>query len=143
LRPLGITLVAAYQILRGLVGLVFGAFVLFYDGPANKLVSVAARGNSVERLVGHYGHGGGLIIVAFAAVHLISAYGVFRVQSWGRFLTLLFCAAELVLVLPTALQLNTFALLVGGLNAACIFYLAMPPVARAFRSERKLLPISA
>ena len=143
MRPLGVTLVAAYQILRGLVGLVFGLFVVFYDGPANKLVSVAARGNSVERLVGHYGHGGGLIVVVFAVFHIVAAYGVFRMQSWGRFLTLIFCAAELVMVLPTALQSNIFALLVGGLNAVCIFYLAMPPVARAFRSQRKLLPISA
>lgn len=143
MRPFGITLVALYQILRSGIGLVFGLFVLFYDGPANKLVSVAALGNPVERLVGHFGHGGGLIVVVFSILHLVAGYGVFRMQNWGRFLTLLFCATELVLVLPTALQSNIFSLLIGGLNAICIFYLAMPTVRRAFQSERNLLPISA
>jgi hypothetical protein len=133
MRPIGVSLVGFYQILRGLVGLVFGFFVLFFDGPANKLVSVAALGNGAERLVGHFGHGGGLPIIAFAFVHMLAAFGVLQLRSWGRYLTLLFSAIELVLVLPSALHTNVFALLVGGLNGLCILYLAMPPVGRAFR----------
>ncbi len=133
MRPLGVSLVGFYQILRGLVGLVFGFFVLVFDGPSNKLVSVAALGNGAERLVGHFGHGGGLPIIAFACVHFFAAYAILKMRSWGRYLTLLFSAIELVLVIPGALHANVFALLVGGLNALCILYLAMPPVGRAFR----------
>ena len=134
MRPLGVSLVGFYQVLRGLVGLVFGFFVVLFDGPANKLVSVAALGNGAERLVGHFGHGGGLPIIVFALVHLLAAYAILQMRNWGRYLTLLFCAIELVLVLPDAIHTNVFALLVGGLNGLCIFYLAMPPVGRAFRA---------
>jgi hypothetical protein len=133
MRPLGVGLVGFYQILRGLVGLVFGFFVLFFDGPTNKLVSVAALGNGAERLVGHLGHGGGILIIAFAFVHMLAAFGVLQMRNWGRYLTLLFSAAELVLVIPGALRANIFALVVGALNGLCILYLAMPPVGRAFR----------
>jgi hypothetical protein len=132
MRPLGVTFVGYYQILRGVIGLVFGLFVVFYDGPSNKLVSVAALGNGAERLVGHFGHGGGLFVIAFAIVHLLAAYGLLGMQNWGRFLTLVFCALELVLVLPRAIHANIFSLIFGGLNAVCIIYLAMPATRRVF-----------
>jgi hypothetical protein len=136
MRPLGVTLVALYQILRGVIGLTFGLFVLGFDGPMNKLVSIAARGNHVERLVGHFAHGGGLILGFFALVHLIAGYGLFKMENWGRFLTMLFCAVELVLELPVAIQANVFSIVFGGLNGLCILYLAMPPVKRAFGAQR-------
>jgi hypothetical protein len=135
MRPLGITLVGYYQVLRALVGLVFGFFILLFKGPANKLASVSADGNTVEQLVGRFGHAAGLVVIVFAAVHLISGYGVLKMQNWGRFLTLLFSAIELVLVLPSAIHANIFSLLVAVLNALCILYLALPPVARTFYAQ--------
>src|ERR1700691_1468105 len=108
MRPLGVTLVSLYQFLRGFIGLVFGGFVLFFDGPANKLVSVAAVGNPVERFVGHFAHHAGIIIIALALVHLVAGYGLLQMRKWGRALTILFSAIELALVLPTAIQMNTF-----------------------------------
>jgi hypothetical protein len=136
MRPLGVTLVGIYQILRGLMGLVFGLFILFFVGPANKFASVASRGNSVERVVGHMGHAAGLVVILFAIVHVIASYGVLLIRNWGRLLTILFSAIELALVISKDVGVNVFSLLVGGLNAACIFYLAMPPVRRAFQTER-------
>ena len=134
MRPLGVTLVGFYQILRAVIGSVFGLFVVFYRGPANKLASVAAQGNAVERLLGGFGHAAGVVIIVFAGVHLLAGYGVLQMRNWGRFLTLLLSAVELVLVLPGAVQVNIFSLLFGVINAACIFYLAMPPIGRAFHA---------
>jgi hypothetical protein len=135
MRPLGVTLVGFYQILRGVIGLVFGLFVLLYNGPANKLASLAAEGNAVERLLGALGHAAGLVIIVFVIVHMLAGYGVLQMQNWGRFLTLLFAAIELVLILPGVVHANIFSLLFGAMNAVCIFYLAMPPVKRAFHAE--------
>ena len=135
MRPLGVTLVGFYQILRGVIGLVFGLFVLLYNGPANKLAALAAEGNAAERLLGGLGHAAGLVIIVFVIVHMLAGYGVLQMQNWGRFLTLLFSAIELVLILPGVVHGNIFSLLFGAMNAVCIFYLAMPPVKRAFHAE--------
>jgi hypothetical protein len=139
MRPRGVTLVAFYQTLRGLIGLVFGLFILFYKGPANQFVSRASEGNAVERFVGTFGHAAGVVIIVFALVHIVAGYGVFRVLNWGRLLTLLFSAIELVLVLPGATHANLFSLCFGVLNALSIFYLAMPAVRRSFRAESNQL----
>jgi hypothetical protein len=132
MRTLGVTIVGLYQFLRGIVGLIFGGFILFFEGPANKMASVAAAGNVVERALGHLGHRVGIVVIAFALVHFVAGYGLWLIRRWGRLLTILVSAVELALMLPSALQVNTFALCFGALNAVCILYLAMPPVRRTF-----------
>ena len=135
MRPLGVTLVGFYQILRGVMGLLFGLSVLAFTGLTAKLASMAAEGNAVENLLRRFGHAAGLGIIVFAMVHILAGYGVLQMQNWGRLLTLLFSAIGLVLVLFGALHGNIFALLIAVINAACIFYLAMPPIKRAFHAE--------
>jgi uncharacterized membrane protein (DUF2068 family) len=137
MRPLGVTLVGFYQILRGALSLLFGLSVLLFAGLAAKLASLAAEGNAVERLLREFGHAAGLGIVVFAVVHMIAGFGVLQMQNWGRLLAILFSAIGLVLVLPGLIHAHVFALLFGGINAACIIYLAMPPVKRAFHAENK------
>jgi hypothetical protein len=132
MRTLGVTIVGLYQFLRGVLGLIFGGFILFFEGPANKIASVSASGNVVERLLGQLGHRAGAIVIVFALVHLFAGYGLWLMRRWGRLLTILVSAVELALMLPSALQLNTFALCFAALNAVCILYLAMPPVRRTF-----------
>ena len=135
MRPLGVTLVGLYQILRGVIGLVFGLSILLFAGLAAKLASLAAEGNAVENILHRFGHLAGLGIIVFAVVHMIAGYGVLQMQNWGRLLTLLFSAIGLVLVLPGVFVANSFSLLFGAINAASIFYLAMPPIKRAFHAE--------
>ncbi len=135
MRPFGVTLICLYQMIRGAIGLVFGLFVLVYQGPANKLAAVSADGNAIERFIGRIGHPAGLVFIVFAVVHLLAAYGLWRMQNWGRLVTILLSAVELVLVLPGFAQVNVFALSFGVINAACIFYLSIPPIGRAFRSR--------
>ena len=101
MRPIGLTLICLYQMLRGLTGLVFGLFIVCYTGPSNQFVARASQGNAAERLMASFGHAAGLAIVVFAVVHLLAGYGVLRRQNWGRILTLLLSAVELVLILPS------------------------------------------
>ena len=134
MRPLGVTLVGFYQILRGVVGLLFGLSILLFTGLAAKLASLAAEGHAVENILHSFGHWAGLGIIVFAVVDMIAGYGVLQMQNWGRLLTLLFSAIGLVLVLPGVFVANIFCLLFGAINAACIFYLAIPPIKRAFHA---------
>ncbi|MGA7574727.1 MAG: hypothetical protein WBV31_20570 [Terriglobales bacterium] len=143
MRPLGVTLVGFYQILRGVLSLLFGLSVLLFAGLAAKLASMAAEGNAVERLLRDFGHVAGLGIVVFAIVHMIAGYGVLQMQNWGRLLTVLFSAVGLVLVLPGMIHAHVFSLFFGAINAACIIYLAMPPIKRAFQAEGKTLRMAA
>jgi uncharacterized membrane protein (DUF2068 family) len=136
MRTLGSIFVSLYQFLRGIISLIFGAFILCYVGPANKLAFVSAGGNALERTVGGMGHAAGIVIVSFALIHFIAGYGIWRMKRWGRFLTILFSAIELVFMIPAAIQINTFSLIFTVLNAICILYLAMPPVRRSFRAGR-------
>ena len=135
MRPLGVTLVGFYQILRGVVGLLFGLSVLLFTGMVAKLASLAAEGNAVERLVHGFGHAAGIVVIVFAIVHMLAGYGLLQMQNWGRLLTLLFSAIGLVLVLPGLVHAHIFSLFFGVINAASIFYLAMPPIKRAFHAE--------
>ena len=43
MRPLGVALVGFYQILRGVLALLFGLSILLFAGLSAKLVSMAAR----------------------------------------------------------------------------------------------------
>jgi uncharacterized membrane protein (DUF2068 family) len=143
MRPLGVTLVGFYQILRGLLGLLFGLSILLFTGLAAKLSSLAAEGNALANFLRSFGHIAGLVIIVFAIVHMIAGYGVLQMQNWGRLLTLLFSAIGLVLVLPGVVHANIFSLLFGAINAVCIFYLAMPPIKRAFHAEGNPLRMAA
>jgi uncharacterized membrane protein (DUF2068 family) len=143
MRPLGVTLVGFYQILRGVVGLLFGLSILLFTGLAAKLASLAAEGRAVENILHSFGHWAGLGIIVFAVVHMIAGYGVLQMQNWGRLLTLLFSAIGLVLVLPGVFVANSFSLLFGAINAASIFYLAMPPIKRAFHAAGDPMRVAA
>lgn len=141
MRPLGVILVGFYQILRGVLGLLFGLSVLLFTGLAAKLASLAAEGNAVGRLLHGFGHAAGLVIIVFAVVHMLAGYGVLQMENWGRLLTLLFSAIGLVLLLPGVVHANIFSSFFGAINAACIFYLVMPPIKRAFHHHAEGKPL--
>jgi hypothetical protein len=143
MRPLGVTLVGLYQILRGVLGLLFGVSVLLFTGLAAKLSSLAAEGNATGRFFGGFGHFASAMIILFAALHLIAGYGLLRMQNWGRLLTLFLSAVGIFLLLPILLVVHGIPLAFGIINAAVILYLAMPVVKRAFHEQRHSLRIAA
>jgi uncharacterized membrane protein (DUF2068 family) len=143
MRPLGVTLVGFYQILRGVIDLLFGLSILAFTGLTAKLASLAAEGNAAESFLRSFGHAAGLVVIVFAVVHMIAGYGVLQMQNWGRLLTLLFSAIGLVLVLPGVAHGNIFYVFFGAINAICIFYLVMPPIKRAFHAEGNPMRMAA
>jgi uncharacterized membrane protein (DUF2068 family) len=79
----------------------------------------------------------------FALLHVLAGVGLLKMQNWGRLLTLLLCAIGLVIILPALIVAHGTPLIMGVINAASIFYLAMPPIKRAFHSERPVLRAAA
>lgn len=143
MRPLGVTLLGMYQILRGLIGVVFALGLLVFTGLGAKLASLAAEGNAVERLLHSLGRAAGFGILIFALLHILAGYGLLKMENWGRLLTLLFSAIGLVILLPTLLVAHGLPLIMAAINAIAIFYLAMPPVKRAFHEEKSALKAAA
>jgi len=143
MRPLGITLIGIYQILRGAIGVLFALGLMLFTGLATKLASLAAEGNAVERLLHSFGRVAGVGILVFALLHVLAGVGLLKMQNWGRLLTLLLCAIGLVIILPALIVAHGTPLIMGVINAASIFYLAMPPIKRAFHSERPVLRAAA
>jgi uncharacterized membrane protein (DUF2068 family) len=139
MRPLGVTLIGIYQILRGALGVLFGLCLMLFTGAAAKLASLAAEGNALERILHGFGRMAGLGIVVFALLHILAGFGMLKMQNWGRLLTLLFSAIGLVLLLPVLIASHGLPLVFGAINAASIFYLAMPPIKRVFHGVRPAL----
>jgi hypothetical protein len=134
MRPLAVTLIGFYQILRGVVELLFGLSLLLFTGLAAKLAALAAEGYAAGRFFGGFGRLAVLVIILFAALHLVAGYGVLTMQNWGRLLTLFFSAIGLFLLLPVLIVVHGIPVVFGLINGASIFYLAMPQIKRAFHA---------
>jgi hypothetical protein len=143
MRPLGVTLVGVYQILRGILGLLFGLSLMLFTSLAGKLAALASEGNATGRFFAGFGHFASLVIILFAAVQLLAGYGVLRMQNWGRLLTLFLSAVGLVLLMPVLIVVHGIPLVFGIINVVVILYLAMPAVKRAFHEQRHSLRMAA
>ncbi|MFZ0481307.1 MAG: hypothetical protein WAL71_19360 [Terriglobales bacterium] len=139
MRPLGVTLIGFYQILRGLISALFGLSILAFTGLATKLASLAAEGNAMQRLLSSFGHIAGLIILGAAVLHIAAGYGILQMENWGRFLTLLFSAVGLAILLPFlhGILPMAFALI----NGASVIYLVLPSTKRAFQYHDRDKPL--
>ena len=135
MRPLGVTLIGFYQILRGVVDVLFGVSVLAFTSFAARMVSLAAEGLAAGRILHGFGHLVGLLIVVVGIVHLAAGWGVLGMKNWGRLLTILFSAVGLFLLLPALSHGHIFSVAFGFIDGASIVYLAVPAVRRAFRAE--------
>ncbi len=139
MRPLGVVLVGFYEILRGVLGLVFGLSLLLFTDLAGKLSYFAIEGRAAGRFFAGFGTVAALVVILFAILHLAAGYGLLRMQNWGRLLAIFFSAIGLFLLLPVLVVLRGLPLVFGLINAAIIFYLAAPAVRRAFHEERNPL----
>ena len=61
MRPLGVTLIGIYQILRGALGVLFGLSLMLFTGLAAKLASLAAEGNAAGRVLHSFGSLAGML----------------------------------------------------------------------------------
>jgi uncharacterized membrane protein (DUF2068 family) len=143
MRPLAVTLIGIYQILRGALGVLFGLSLMLFTGLAARLASLAAEGNAVERILHSLGRVAGVGVFVFALLHILAGFGLLKMHNWGRLLTLLISAIGLVVLLPVLIASHGLPLIFGIINAASIFYLALPPIKRAFHGEKPALRAAA
>ena len=143
MRPLGVVLVGFYQILRGVLGIVFGFALLLFADLAGRLASLAVEGRAAGHFFGGFGPLAAVVVIVFSALHLVAGYGLLKMQNWGRLLAIFFSAIGLFLLLPLLVVMRGLPLVFGAINAAVIFYLAAPSVKRAFREERSPLRTAA
>lgn len=141
MRPLLVTLIGFYQILRGVLYLLVGLSILVFAGLAAKLASLASEGNAMHRFISTFGHWSGLVILVAAFFHFAAGYGLLQMQNWGRLLTILFSAVGLFLLLP--FLRGAVPLIFAAINAVALFYLVLPPVKRAFHEHSKSLRMAA
>jgi hypothetical protein len=134
MRPVGVTLVGAYEIFRTVSAFVVGGYLMKYTGLAAKFFSFA-HGNPLERLLIGMAYFVALSVIVFAMAHALAGYGILRMRNWGRLLALLLSAIELAAALNGAVHGQSVLLVSGLMDAAVIIYLAMPPVRRAFHTE--------
>jgi p-aminobenzoyl-glutamate transporter AbgT len=139
MRPIAVSLIGLYQILRGILGVLFALGILLFTGPAAKLASYASEGNFVERMLGGLGHLLGFGVLLFALAHLLAGFGLLKMGNWARLLTLFLSALGLVGAVGALGRPSPWVLVSGIISAASLFYLAMPPIKRAFHAERNTL----
>ena len=135
MRPLPVTLIGYYQMLRGVMYALFGLSILLFSQLAVKLISLAAEGSAMQRVLASFGHIAGLFILLTAALHFIAGYGLLQMQNWARLLTLLFSAIGIVFLLPFLHAF--FPIIFAFINGFCIIYLALPSTKRAFQGQDK------
>ena len=133
MRPLPVTFIGYYQVLRGIVSGLFGLSILLFAGLAAKLASLAAEGNALQRFISFSGHIAGLVILVAAVFHIVAGWGVLGMQNWGRLLTILFSAFGLAILLPFLHGL--LPIVFAAINAATILYLVRPATKQAFRGQ--------
>ncbi len=143
MRPLGVTLISYYQILRGALGVLFGLSLMLFTSLAAKLASLAAEGNALGNILHSLGRWAGLGIVVFGLLHILAGSGLLKMENWGRLLALLLSAIGLVMLLPVLIATHGLPLIFAVINAASIFYLALPPVKRTFHGEKPALRAAA
>lgn len=143
MRPLGVTLIGFYQLLRGVLGVLFGLSIIAFTSLTARLVSLAAESNAVGRWLHGFGHLAGVVIIVFGVLHLVAGYGVLGMQNWGRLLTILFSAIGMFLLLPGLAGGHIFSVVFGFINGVSIIYLAMPPIKRAFHAHGNPMRMAA
>jgi len=135
MRPLPVTLIGFYQILRGVLYGIFGLSILLFSHLAVKLISLAAEGSAMQRFLAGFGHFAAIVVLGAAALHVVAGYGLLQMQNWARLLTLLFSAIGIVLLLPFLHAF--FPLVFAFINGFSIIYLVMPSTKRLFHGQDK------
>lgn len=126
MRPLGVTLSAYFQFLRGFVVALFALGVYFVTGMASRVAALAAEGNTLQRALHGFGRFIGTAMLIYAAILIALGAGLLHRQSWARFLTIVFSFFGLLLLLPRILHFRPISVLFFVLNVAVIICLSLP-----------------
>jgi hypothetical protein len=126
MRPLGVTLSAYFEFVRGALLALLALGALFVGGIASRFVGLAAEGNSLERLLSGLGHFISAALLIYAAITFILGIGLLMGQNWARILTIVFSVLGFLTMLPRLLHHHPISSLFAILNLAVLIYMLLP-----------------
>ncbi len=132
MRPLGVTLIAAWQFLRGGLGVLLGVLFIVASGVAGKFISMATSGTGLEHFFAGLGIVVGLIVILLSLVVLAAGFGVWSMKHWGRMLCIVLSAVSLLLSFRVIFHPHPLTVITALINAFIIVYLLMGDVKTRF-----------
>jgi hypothetical protein len=126
MRPIGVTLCAYFQFVRSALMAALTLGVLFVGGVASRLASLAAEGNSLQRILSGFGYIVSVLLLLYACITLFLGIGLLFGQNWARTLTVIFSGLGFLTLLPRLVLLRPLSALFALLNLAVLIYLLLP-----------------
>jgi len=133
MRPVGVTIIAWLNWLRGLAYGFGGAVLLGFVHYGGRLLSAITHDTFLERFVSVVGKPMGVGLIILGLFWIILGFGLWARKSWAHSLTLLCAVVWLlfavlkVVVVPTPWRIVRLVV-----DAAIFLYLLLPGVKRAF-----------
>lgn len=143
MRPVGVTLAAYFEFVRGFLLALAALGVLFVGGVASRVAGLAAEGNALQRFLLGFGKFVGLALLVYAGIQALLGLGLLLRQNWARLLTMLFCGLGVLLLLPRLLHMRPISGLFTLLNLVVVIYLALPEARRYFETKENAPPNAA
>lgn len=131
-RPIGVTIVAILQILGGVL-LLLAALSIFLAG--NTILAEMAQQNPEISVTSAFLPILGTMLLVFAAIAFLIAFGLFRLKGWAWLATLIlqginvFTNLSSLISRPADAAGSLFQLIISGI---IIYYFLTPGVKRAF-----------
>lgn len=132
MRPIGVTLCAYFQFVRGALVAVLAAGIFLASGLAARIAGMAEEGNLLQRVLGGLGHFLGIALLIYAGIALVLGAGLLLRQDWARLLTIWFSGLGAILLLPRVGHGRPFSILFAVLDAAVMIYLWLPAARQYF-----------
>lgn len=145
-RPTGVTVIAILQFI-GAGFMVLGGFGLML-GMGMLGTVLAQRGNGGMAGMGVLAGMGavlGVVVLFFAAIEGLIAWGMWNLKSWARIVTIVFAglggAFQALGLMASLIHFHIFGLLWNalwlGVNGLIIWYLVQPEVVQAFEGDTR------
>jgi uncharacterized membrane protein (DUF2068 family) len=133
MRPIGVTIVALLNCLRAALFALVGMALIVAGHLSGRLVTALGSGPLAERLLSGVGKVFGFGALLIAILWLAAGVGLWSLQGWGRFLTLVLTGLWLIFGLVGLLHhpfpTHILRVVVDGV---ILVYLSTPEVRRLF-----------
>jgi hypothetical protein len=141
-RPAGVTIIAVLELVVGALCIVGGVAIMLGGGFLAAIMSQSgAQGSAAGAgIMGALGAAAGVLVLVFAALYLLTGWGMLKLRGWARIVTLVLAGLSILGSLfglaTTFLHFNVFALFWIAVRVAIagwiMWYLLQPNVSAAF-----------
>ena len=126
-RPTGVTIIAALEIISGIIAIAFGAFFGALMGAMGMGIDMMGKESGV--IFGAIG----VITVSLGVLSFVMAWGLLKGKSWAWTITLILTIISLIFDLPS---MNVIGLII---DIVILYYLFRPHVKIFFGKGRQVL----